>query len=900
MLTIPQVQKDAYNRQISDITRNIYIRGRTPTILLPPLFYSFGSFMIHKDLTPSSIIKLLSIIEPQEKINFINEMINLLIHTIITDPILLNIEGNIYQILHAIARLMQEQTFTPQQNIRETVSRFIEENGTFKISKGYFGWLSEYNVQRNDPEVRKLINESKISRQEVKYTEFMLKKKCIGYFYFREKREIRDITLERIGAALNRPERTDTFNLFDLLIQELIFVPKTDGMRVNPGFFICPEDNNPILVSLCLSSFFVPFLYSNLNNLICAQLAMYAYSTDKLIVNVTFMRICVKYCLNLLNDNNLFRQIVGYDITNPDNFNHIRDIWYIFHNSQLLYRFLILIPKFYKERYNKLTEYFQKICRITNMHSKCNSNLSQNKIIYTIRRRNRLGITSIGPGSVVHVSDSTWNNGRCVDINNSDCPWKSLPAIIRVLERSIMPGDGHVIWKCEYYDHPLGTRDTFRIRQSNLTEILSFSPLRDHLSNELNQYLIRERQKDGFANTHYVGSGGIARNVQLHASRLAVVKHITDQNEDIIEERIRSEVRIPRETLLELVSFPQYLKTLIESPLSKQIIIANIDNVEINEAIRDAIRYRPGTSVTKTFMQNSRNYELDENEITAFLQEFHSKLVPIPEATGPRLKVNTCAMCTEYISSTEDLDSVKLGCDHWVCTSCKTRLLAINYNRGDWLEVSKHKCCLCSKFINPMLIQGLNVKWWSPILFATEQSDGCITRNTDASDHITKWRFCAHPNCNLTPLFNAKANIGDCLIPDDDLPLKCPRHNISELRPCPTCGSSFVREAGCDLLTCCRYGSEGCWNKRWQGCDHSYKDSNGVVTTKLCGTIFCYWCLRSFGNGHIQANHDTGYEHIFGHSCEYKNRRELRQIESPGPGPASRDVGGRAAGGGPA
>ena len=51
----------------------------------------------------------------------------------------------------------------------------------------------------------------------------------------------------------------------------------------------------------------------------------------------------------------------------------------------------------------------------------------KNKIIYTIRRRNRLGITSIGPGSVVHVSDSTWNNGRCVDINISDCPWKSLP-----------------------------------------------------------------------------------------------------------------------------------------------------------------------------------------------------------------------------------------------------------------------------------------------------------------------------------------------------------------------------------------------------------------------------------------------------------------------------------------
>ena len=369
VLTIPQAEKDAYNMQISGITRDIYARGKTSTIVLPPSFYSFESFMIHRDLTPDSIVKLLNIIEPREKINFINEMINLLINTIMTNPILLNIEGNIYQTLHSIARLIQNHNFTPEQNILLTIARFAEEDGqTFKISKAYFNWLSAYNDQRNDDEIRKLINESKISKQEVKYTEFILRKNCIGYFYFRNNRDVGNITIERIGAALNRPERSDTFNLFNLLIQELFFVPKTDGMVVNPGFFICPEDNNPSLVSLCLSSFFMPFKYSSLNNLIYSQLAMYTYSTDKLIVNVPFMRICVKYCLNLLNDDNLFKYITGYDTSNPNNFSNIRDIWYIYHNSQLLYRFLILIPQVYKEKFNKLTEYFSKVHRLNNIY----------------------------------------------------------------------------------------------------------------------------------------------------------------------------------------------------------------------------------------------------------------------------------------------------------------------------------------------------------------------------------------------------------------------------------------------------------------------------------------------------------------------------------------------------
>jgi hypothetical protein len=900
VLTTPQAVKDAYNTQISGITRDIYTRGKTSTIVLPPSFYSFESFMIHRDLTPESIIKLLNIIEPREKINFINEMINLLISTITTNPILLNIEGNIYQMLHSIARLIQNHTFTPEAHILQTIARFAEEDGrTFKISRAYFNWLSAYNDQRNDDEIRKLINESKISKQEVKYTEFILRKNCIGYFYYRDNRDVGNLTVERIAGALNRPERSDTFSLFNLLIQELFFVPKTDEMVVRPGFFICPEDNNPSLVSLCLSSFFMPFKYSSLNNLVYSQLAMYTYSTDKLIVNLPFMRICVKYCLNLLNDDNLFKNITGYDTSNPNNFSNIRDIWYIYHNSELLYRFLILIPQVYKEKYNKLTEYFSKIFRLNNIYSKCNASLTLKKKVYTIRRRTAHNITTIREGSIIHVSDGTWNNGRCININESDCPWKSLPAIVKILERCVVPGDGHVLWKCEYFDHKLGTGDTFRIRQGNLTEVLSFTPLRDDLEKALNQYLITERVKDGERNPYYVSSGGRPRNVRLHAERLVAVKNITEQNEIIIEERVQSEVPVNKSILLELVNFPQSLKTLLEAPsLSKQLIIANMDNEEISEAIRNASHFRPGTASRKIFNYNSKDYELEANEITAFLQEFHSKLVPVRESTGSQLKIDNCAICTDYISSTENIDSFKLPCNHIVCTSCKNRLSSIDYKRGDFLDKVNHACNLCRKFVSPTIFPGLTNKWWSPILAEKETLVGCVTKGEDADGHRTYWRFCEQPGCTLEPLFNAKANAEGCDLEDDQLPSKCPKHNLVTgdlpIRFCPNCKEAVMKWEFCDILTCCPKGTGSCYASRYSGCDHAIRNKEGKVSIQLCGTAFCYWCLKSFGQFHIQANHDAAYEHCGPSStnCEYKNRKVFKD----GPDDVARGPGGAAYG----
>ena len=874
-----QPQKSNWVAVYAKQSLEIYDNGRKkPCVLLPPEFYSFKDFMVHRDLTPLSIVKLLTHL-PEVRKDFIDQMINLLIETIVTNPELLNIDGNIYQMLHSVARLLQSETFVPGLVSAPLVRGFVEADGTFKISKAYINWISDRTVRSPSVELSRLIAESKISKQEIKYTEFILSKSCIGNFFFKNSREVTSINIDRIRSAVTRPESSDIFNLFDTLIPELLFVPKKEVPLVFPPrtfglpvSIVCPdvekrdpmdvEKRDPMLAITCLSSFFVPFGSGTLNIFTCTQLAMYAFSSDRVSGNANFMRICISFCLNLLENNDFFKQVIGYDIKRPTDFSNIDDKWFIYENTRLLYRFLLLIPTESKQKYSNLTEYFAKICRLISFHSLCNRNLSgQNKVLITHQRIGPRGETELRPGSIVHLNDSTWNHGDCVDINQSDCPWKSLPAIVRILERK-PERDRHAMWWCEYYDHALGTHDTHSIRQGNLTDILCFNkPPRD-IDVALQSYLISERHKDGEANTARVGEGGVPRNVDLHAQRLQVVRDICKRWENVGEREVRSEVTIPKEKLLELVGFPLKVKALLASNLSKATILDAIKDEEVNQVVLTASVLRPPVMNRITFEANSRTYELNEAEITAFLQRFHSRLTPFEEWSGSQLKIETCSMCQEIISSVGQVTTVKLVCNHVVCGDCFESLIP-NYNQGDFLVPYLHRCALCNTFISPSLYPKMAAKWWAPLVEQMERQQQCISSSQDAEGHPTKWRFCGNRGgCHAYPLFNAK-NGGGCDIPDESLPFLCKTHNVdTEIRPCPECGMPIERSGGCDKLTCCPYGTDRCGPL----CNHERRH-NGNVIARCCGTIFCFWCLQVFGvrqNGQNPLNSRRAYDHIWG------------------------------------
>jgi len=873
--------KDVYLKE----TLKVYDEGkRKPCVLLPPFFYSFKDFMVHKDLTPHNVVKLLDHLDPTLKTNFINQMINLLIETIATNPELLNIDGNIYQTLHAVARLLQNETFTPNEVVlRAGVVAFAEADRTFKISKAYFNWISMRTVQAPSQELTKLIAESKVSRQEIKFTEFKLSKNCIGKFFFKNCSEVTSISLERIRAIVSsQGVSADLFNLLQILIPEILFVPNQETPQVfAPRTFahsmsiVCPDvERDPTLSSICLSSFFVPFGGGTLSAFTTAQLAMYTFSSDNVLGNPNFMRICISYCLNLLKEDRFFKQVTGYDVEKPQDFSNIDDKLFIFDNARLLYRFLLLIPTEFKEKYSHITKHFEKISKFMLLHSLFYRNLSHNKVLITLKKQNRRGDSTLRPGCVVHVDDATWNHHSAEDINQSDCPWKSLPAVVKLIEKR-PDRDGHAWWFCEYYDKPLGTGDTHSIRQSNLTDVLSFSRPSVEIDKALYAYLSSEREKDGPEIRRWVGAGGVPRDVPLHEKRLQVVREICERVDGkigVIE--VRSEVSIPKETLLELICFPPRVKAILSGNLSRTIIMEAIHDAEMMEVVRTASLPREPDIDSITFMANSKRHVLDRTEIMSFLVKFHSKLIPFEEWSGSRLKINTCTMCFSLISSIGEITSTRLRCGHLICEECFDRGLIPDYKPGSFISKAQHLCATCKtmqlpdSFIVPSLHAKLAGQWWAPLLERMERENKCVTSATDASGNSTRWRFCAHKGCTYQPLFNAKLGVA-CIAADANeeqiLPSYCPKHdeNTTELRFCPACNMPGERIQGCDKMTCCPHGSNSCG----EGCSHSRLNHQGRIIAQGCGTIYCFWCLQSFGlrdQGKNPFNRDRAYDHIWG------------------------------------
>lgn len=78
---------------------------------------------------------------------------------------------------------------------------------------------------------------------------------------------------------------------------------------------------------------------------------------------------------------------------------------------------------------------------------------------------------------------------------------------------------------------------------------------------------------------------------------------------------------------------------------------------------------------------------------------------------------------------------------------------------------------------------------------------------------------------------------------------KCPNEN---------CQTAIMKHEGCDVISCCRFGTHDCNDKKGK-CDHGGRP--------YCGQKFCWKCL-----GKIDINHSTGaYQRHCKPTCDYFN-----------------------------
>ena len=76
-------------------------------------------------------------------------------------------------------------------------------------------------------------------------------------------------------------------------------------------------------------------------------------------------------------------------------------------------------------------------------------------------------------------------------------------------------------------------------------------------------------------------------------------------------------------------------------------------------------------------------------------------------------------------------------------------------------------------------------------------------------------------------------------------------------KPCPNCKVPIAKLAGCDVMTCCQYGTHGCSTnkKKFAECDHG---------GKFCGQKFCWRCC-----GKITLHKRGGYRRHCDKNCQY-------------------------------
>jgi hypothetical protein len=825
--------------------------------------YDFESFVLDRTLTPRTISRIVKhwveIGHPHGQL-FIDEAVNLLISTILVNSKLLNIEGNIYQTLHATLRTLQDchVLISPANLVLiqaiDRLSMPLAEfcsSGYKTVYEGYINLLSIINQKKNDPEIKRLIIESQNSTQEF-IDRLDNTRSCSrsGKLILNLSADtLKKWNFEAVTRAVKDFDGTQLHKIFRLLLESYIFSgDMSDELAKNELF--CPDVNNdPKTLMQFIEILFAPLTLgenvSVLTSKLAIDFAMFALSED------------IEICIQL---HEIFERIIHECIRTGKIYTHfgfsktansselienIKETWFAYSNAKFLFRFIKLF-----ESHLELNS--SMIRRLTNIWQiiRLNSVFFGYKKKLQIARRSVILVDPITNndelkvGSVCQLHDHTWYiNGAnpIAGINGSECPWKSIPAIVHIIR--IHMHEGKKIYLCEYFDRPFNTDDHKTIDARHLRDVLSFSALPKEIESEINQYLITERQADSVAAGSYsdtkgvefrkpVCDGAVPRNVELHAARLERVCSLTRQHNGVGQLETDLSIQIPLEIIYDILGLSPAIRKVLElnkPSLSKAIICEFIDS---DSNFSDII--------SRLTAQLSNNFEpiafndglISSSEILGFIKSFLKILIDVP-IKGSIQKLQQC-LCQDVSPNFVLEGGYQLTCGHVYCRECYQNSIP-HYEHGDFIDPCRHRCafnCLNSRIEPPEAV------WW------------CVPINSVNLGMLKRPRFCSVQSC--TTIFAASEGGCAAAMDDSQLPDKCEHHRDKQFDnyPCPGCNTYLQHGGGCAQITCCRYGSDGCS----EHCTHG----------GLCGTIFCRWCKEVYSDGSWSDNKWACYGHTHG------------------------------------
>lgn len=824
--------------------------------------YDFGSFVLDRTLTPRTISRIVKhwfeIGHPHAQL-FVDEAVNLLISTILVNSKLLNIEGNIYQTLHATLRSLQDcpVLITPanlvliQQVDRMSIplAEFCS-SGRKSVYEGYINLLSIINQKKNDPEIKRLIIESQNSAQEfIDRMESIKSCHRSGKLILNLSADtLKKWNFEAVTRAVKDFDGTQLHKIFKLLLESFVFSgDMSDELARNELF--CPDvqnnDSKTLMqfIEILLAPLTLGENVSVLSYKLAIDFAMFALSED-IEIPIQLHEIFERIIHECIGTGKIYQHF-GFSKTanSSELIENIKETWFAFSNAKFLFRFIKLFE-------SQLELDPTMIRRLTNIWQiiRLNSVFFGYKKKLQIARRSVILVDPITNkdelkvGTVCQLHDHTWYiNGAnpIAGINGSECPWKSIPAIVHIIRIHIH--EGKKIYLCEYFDRPFKTDDHKTIDARHLRDVLSFSALPEEIKSEINQYLITERQADSVAaGSHFdtkgvefrkpVCDGAVPRNVELHAARLKHVRSLTRQHNGVRELETDLSIPVPLEIIYGILGLPPAIQKVLDlnkPTLSKAIIC---EFIESDSNFSDIISRLTAHLAIESIAFNEE--VISSSEIMGFIKSFLKILIDVP-IKGSRQKLQQC-LCQDVSPNFVLEGGYQLTCGHVYCRECYQNSIP-HYEHGDFIDTCRHRCAFnCPN----TRIEPPDDVWW------------CVPIKSVNLNALKRPRFCADQSC--TTIFAASEGGCAAAMDDSQLPSKCEHHRDKQFDnyPCPGCSTYLQHGGGCAQITCCSYGSDGCG----EDCDHG----------GLCGTIFCRWCKEVFADSSWYDNKWACYGHTHG------------------------------------
>jgi hypothetical protein len=782
------------NEVTDSIIAQIKDKTNEYSFVIPHNYYTFGTIAIDKLLTPTMIANMLQ----KDKLE---EAISLLKETIQFKPELLNVDGSIYQTLHAMTKYSH-------------------------YKKEYADWVSTYYGKNQNPEIRKLIFESKTLESEEKYQLFLIDESKIGVFKYTpfmlsqyNKESIIDAIRDGSGIKLNA--------MIPKILNDLHFTTDNHCINFNTKTsFSCPSlsSEKDILLS-CLSTMFLPFNAGIIATPIIKRIAMIGLASD--------IEICIelKEILKQVIDKNDIEDLIGYKI-NSDSTIHIDDLWYSFPNARLLYRFLLIEESRWPD--SSLKNLLQIIWKIIRL----NHNVLNYKNIIVERTVKKIvqPKSYLTQGCIALIDDATW----C----NKNDPYPSMPSIV-ILNRESKSSKQRK-WHTSYLDSILNGSDNISVLEKHLFKISD--QLSDKKLKVLNEYMISLHQYDDLIPSK-------TRCITLYNERMVRIRDILAiEDLEIKYYNQIIKIPIPLPTLLDILQIEECYGNVIK----KEKTVLKRD--EINELLLSSeknkvISKQSTQNEVYTLKYDGQSYIVLPEEIDKIRYNFFNSLSLTDDdndITGSTsTNIRECRSCLDYALIK---DTIRINCGHIICTSCNDYMKPI-YQHGDFIMPYRHQCPLrCHN----SLIEHRD-KWWSQSIkeqYRLNELQG------------NKLRFCSHTGC--TTIFEAGQLLG-CGAEEHNLPDKCSRHREQDedVITCPGCSISISHAGGCAHMVCCLKGTEGCTG---DDCDHGSivagLDTNGLpAIVQLCGAQFCRWCRAN-----LTGSHNDNYIHTL--HCDKDPRQE--------------------------